>query len=444
MTYPRLMQRLYGVPLLITPDKAEVIETVFRAYVEGRSETLPAFVRRERPDVAALAGPVSRTQGGYLRTTDGVALIQIVGTLVQRSGGLDAESGLTSYERIAAKLGAAMDDPLTRAVLLEVDSPGGEGAGVFDLADTIRAARKRKPVYAVANEFAFSAAYALASAAEQVFAPRTGMVGSVGVIMLHVDQSAYDAKRGIVYTPIFAGKRKNDFSPHAPLSDAAATRAQDMVDRMYAVFTSTVASARNIDEQVVRDTEAGLLDINEATRLGMANGVATLDEVVAMLTDRIFNRTRISPAAGAATTPEGVSMSKDEGKAPAATAPANTVNADEAAQAQARSYEDGTAAGMKAERERQAKIRGSEHAKDRPKLAAHLADATDMSADAVIAILAESAKETQPANTLAARMPPNPNIGADVTTGADGDQAPRPLRSAQVIAMRDKQAGVVR
>ena len=92
---------------------------------------------------------------------------------------------------------------------------------MFDLADRIRAASQIKPVWAVVNDMAFSAAYALASAASRVFVSRTGGVGSIGVIAMHVDQSKKDEQDGIRYTAVFAGERKNDLNPHAPISSEA-------------------------------------------------------------------------------------------------------------------------------------------------------------------------------------------------------------------------------
>ena len=148
-------------------------------------------------------------------------MIPIHGTLVRRTVGLEAESGLTSYAAIAGQLEAALANPAATASCSTSTSPGGEAGGVFDLAERIRAAAKVKPVWAVANDLAFSAAYALASGASRLIVSRTGGVGSIGVIAMHVDQSMKDAQDGVRYTAVFAGERKNDLNPHAPISDAA-------------------------------------------------------------------------------------------------------------------------------------------------------------------------------------------------------------------------------
>ena len=118
---------------------------------------------------------------------DGIAVIEIAGTLVHRGAWIGQSSGMTSYEGIAAQLQAALADPGVRGIALDIDSFGGEVAGAFDLADRIRAARAQKPVHAFIAEHALSAGYVLASQADHIILPRTGAVGSIGVVALHTD-----------------------------------------------------------------------------------------------------------------------------------------------------------------------------------------------------------------------------------------------------------------
>ena len=99
---------------------------------------------------------------------DGIAVIEISGVLVHRGAWIGKSSGQTSYEGIAAQLAAAVANPMVRGIALVIDSFGGEVAGVFDLADAIRAARTSKPVWALVAEHAYSAGYALASQADQI------------------------------------------------------------------------------------------------------------------------------------------------------------------------------------------------------------------------------------------------------------------------------------
>jgi signal peptide peptidase SppA len=214
-------------------------------------------------------------QENDVRIESGVAVLPVTGTLVKRHHGLSAESGLTSYGDIADQFDRLMADPSVKAILLDVDSPGGEAGGVFDLADRIFAVRDKKPVWAIANDDALSAAYAIASAATKLYLTRTGSVGSIGVIAMHLDQSQADKEAGLKYTPVFAGAHKNDFSTHQPLSDPAKENIQQEVDRIYALFASSVARNRNMPEESVRATEARIVTGDEALRIGLADRIGT-------------------------------------------------------------------------------------------------------------------------------------------------------------------------
>jgi signal peptide peptidase SppA len=188
--------------------------------------------------------------------------------------------GLTSYGEIGALLEAALADPAVAGILLDLDSPGGEAGGVFELAQRVRAADAVKPVWAIAADSAFSAAYVLASAASRVYVTQTGGVGSIGVIALHVDQSARDAQQGYRYTAITAGEQKNDFSPHEPLDPAAHTRLQTEVDRLYGIFIDHVATMRKLEPRFVRSTQAGLYFGPEALTAGLADAQGSFDDAV--------------------------------------------------------------------------------------------------------------------------------------------------------------------
>ncbi|MHA7600068.1 S49 family peptidase [Alicycliphilus sp. T452] len=268
-----LAARLFGVPLAIHRPKLDVILSVLGA----------------RIGLADLAAPVGYTPAARAPGPPSgmVAVIPIHGTLVRRTSGIEAESGLTSYTGIAAQLDAALASPEVAAILLDIDSPGGESGGVFDLADRIRAASQVKPVWAVANDMAFSAAYALASAATRVFVARTGGVGSVGVIAMHVDQSVKDAQDGVRYTAVFAGERKNDLNPHEPISNEAHAVLKAEVDRIYDLFVETVARHRGLDADAVRATEAALFFGPDAVATGLADAVGSLDDALTQLTQSL-------------------------------------------------------------------------------------------------------------------------------------------------------------
>jgi signal peptide peptidase SppA len=213
----------------------------------------------------------------------GVAIIPIHGLLTKSASFFSLFLEMASYEDIGDAIGVALDDSDVNSILLDIDSPGGEVSGLFDLVDFIYASRNEKPIYAIDNDHAFSAAYAIASAASKIFVNRTSGVGSIGVIASHVDVSEMDKKAGIKYTTIFAGDRKNDLSPHEPLSDDATADLQKEVDRLYGMFVATVARNRGISEASVRSTEAGLFYGNDAVAIGLADGIANYDLVLDLL-----------------------------------------------------------------------------------------------------------------------------------------------------------------
>lgn len=267
MPLVHLASRIYGTPLLIARPKLEVILSVL-----GSRIGLPDF---------EAAIPVPAPHAPAAATAPGIAVIPVHGTLVRRALGVEAASGLTSYGDIAERLDQALSDPRVNGILLDIDSPGGEAGGVFELADRIRTASNIKPVWAHANDSAYSAAYAIAASATRLTLSRTAGVGSIGVIALHVDQSVKDAKDGVHYTAIYAGQHKNDFSPHAPLSPQATSALQTEVDRLHAIFVEHVARMRGIDPDAVRATEAGLLFAEDAVETGLADAVASFDQVIA-------------------------------------------------------------------------------------------------------------------------------------------------------------------
>ena len=275
----RLATRVFGTPLLIQPDKLEVILSAVgpRLVIDGLPIAVPELsAHTEGMDTEALAV-----------TPDGLAVIDISGSLVNRSSWLDAPSGLTSYANIREEFDLAMASPAIRGVLMRIDSNGGECAGCFDLADAIFAMRGAKPIWAVVDDAAFSAAYMLASAADKVFVSRTGGVGSIGVVATHVDASGWDEKAGLKYTILTAGAHKKDFNAHEPLSEGARSELQAEIDRLYRLFVETVARNRGMPAEAVRATEARLYFGEGAVAAGLADAVFPFDQTAAQMAANI-------------------------------------------------------------------------------------------------------------------------------------------------------------
>jgi len=278
MLLPHLASRLYGTPLLLARTKLDIILSVLGSRIDWRIQS-----------ELALPPPRASPSGQHMAAT-GIAVVPVYGSLVRRAIALDAASGLTSYGDIAAMLDAAAADPTVSGILLDIDSPGGEAGGVFELAQRIRAIDAIKPVWALACDSAFSAAYAIACAASRVFVTQTAGVGSIGVIAMHVDQSVRDAQEGYRFTAVSAGDFKNDLSPHEPIDKAALGRLQTEVDRLYGLFVDHVAVMRGMQAKTIRDTQAGLFFGPDAVRCGLADSLASADQVVSEFTSYLGAR----------------------------------------------------------------------------------------------------------------------------------------------------------
>lgn len=281
---PHMAARLFGAPLMIHRPKLEVILAVLGPRIGLAQSAVPAN------PITSRTAPTGAT---------GIAVLPIYGTLVRRTVGLEAESGMASYQELATMLDTAVADPNVAAILLDIDSAGGESGGVFDLADRVAAAAKRKPVWALANDMAFSAAYAIGSAASRFIVTRTGGVGSIGVIAMHADQSVKDAKDGVRYTTVFAGARKNDLNPHEPISDEAHAFLKNEVERVYGLFVETVARNRGVSADAVRATEASIYYGADAVAAGLADAVGTFDDVLAEFTESL-SQSLVLPMSAAA------------------------------------------------------------------------------------------------------------------------------------------------
>lgn len=269
LNLPHVASRVFGTPLMIARAKLEVILGVLGPRIAGGVI--------EPIDSAADPAPLTSI------TVERVAVITVIGTLVTRSGYLDAASGLSAYGDIAEAIATAMADPSVRGVILDIDSPGGEVGGLFDLVERVVAIKSAgtKPLWAVANESALSAAYAIASAADRVYVTRTGEVGSIGVVAVHVDESGADSKAGIAWTFVFAGDRKIDGNAHEPLSERARATIQADVDRLYADFCALVAANRGISSQAARATNAAIYRGELAVGAGLADRLGTVDLAIA-------------------------------------------------------------------------------------------------------------------------------------------------------------------
>jgi signal peptide peptidase SppA len=286
--YHRIAARLYNKPTLLAPDALTAASDFLLSRIDQRVDRVEISDTTTGKKVNQFVG-TSRTDDGVYhpyRVSNGVAIISILGELVNRSIGLaDADCGLVSYEFIQHQLASADKDAGVRAIVFDLDSPGGEASGCFSLADFIRDVRTRKPVVACPNSLAASGGYVIAAAASAIVIPRDSEVGSIGAWMLHFNLAAHFEQQGVKPTLLWKGARKVDGNPFGPLSPEAAARFDDDLDRIYSMFVASVAAGRrNLSEDAIRGTEAGMFFAEDALKLGLVDRVGSFADAMALAT----------------------------------------------------------------------------------------------------------------------------------------------------------------
>lgn len=248
------------------------------AYLAGRPLALAPASLEALLAMSPLSSPFEAEEPS---TESGTRVVTIGGPLLGRGNMLTRLFGLADYGSVVGQVEEAVADPEVLRVVLDLDSPGGEAAGMFSAAARIRELSQIKPIVAVVNPRAYSAAYALASAASEIVTPRAGGLGSVGVIAAHVDQSGANAKEGVRVTLVAHGDEKADLSPHAPLSERARAKLQSEVDELGGMFDELIAAHRGLAAEEVRGWQAGTFLGQAAVEAGLADRVGSLREVLA-------------------------------------------------------------------------------------------------------------------------------------------------------------------
>jgi signal peptide peptidase SppA len=272
--YSKVAEAVFGDCWDIVPSKLEAIAEIIDLRVAGgvlSAEDIDARTGKGRAKFGAVKGSVG--------------VLPVYGVIMQHAGMMNDISGGTSTDTLGAEFDQMMASTEIGAVVLDVDSPGGSVYGLEELSDKIYAARGTKPIIAVANSMAASAAYYIASAADEIVATPGGEVGSIGTVAIHTDVSAADEQEGIKRTILKQGKYKTDGNPYEPLSDDARGTLQASIDRYYNLFVNAVARNRGTTPlQVKRGYGEGkLVGAQEGLELGMVDRIGTLEEVVGRL-----------------------------------------------------------------------------------------------------------------------------------------------------------------
>ncbi len=369
---PHIAARVLNRPLLVTPEAAEVVLQVLQGRIAPE-----AAINRPAPDAVAFRGKYARNDGyGMSPAENGVAIIRIAGELVNRGSWIGSYSGMVSYEGLEAQLRDAENDDEIHSVMLDINSPGGEAGGMIALAQRVKQLCEKKRVVAFVNDLAASAAYGIASQASEIVGTPTMSVGSIGVVMLHIDRSGEMEANGWSPTLIYAGKHKVDGHPFGPLPKDVRARFQEEAGDLYDEFVALVAEGRDMDADAIRATEARVLTGKKAVEAGLADRIATVDEVLADLSRKAMSADH-QPSNGDFTMTE---------KTPQTTASVDVEGIKAAA------FAEGKKAGIAEANARVATVLGSEEAKGRMSLAVTLLS-TGISADEAKLALAASPKQ---------------------------------------------------
>ena len=275
-----LLAQFASTPWAIMPERYSACAAVLQRWASGERAAVDVMeqVEADRQARDARRAATGNSAGG------GISVIPVYGVLTQRGNMMDDVSGpgSTSTQMISSALRDALADETVSAILLDIDSPGGSVYGIQELGEEIYQARSKKPVTAIANSLAASAAYWLGSQASELYVTPGGEVGSIGVIASHSDWSKANEMAGVKVTYVTAGKYKSEMNPDEPLSDEAKAYEQDRVNEYYGAFTKAVARGRGVAIASVRDDmgQGRVLGADAAMAVKMVDGIMTFDQVV--------------------------------------------------------------------------------------------------------------------------------------------------------------------
>jgi signal peptide peptidase SppA len=276
--YPHLVRAIRAAPWLIDEDSFEWAAMLDVLEMRMAGERFSEDEIRARIDAAA--GSHGPRAGGT--RAGAVAVIPIYGVITPRANMMTSMSGGTTAEDVRGAFQAALADGDVTAIVLDVDSPGGNVEGIEETATVIREARGEKPIVAVANHVMASAAYYLGAQADEVVITPSGRAGSIGIVTAHTDVSAAQEKLGVKTTLISAGKFKTEGHGFAPLTDDDKAAIQRDVETYYGMFVRAVAKGRGVSADAVRSGfgEGRMLIGGAAVDAGLADRVDTFDNTI--------------------------------------------------------------------------------------------------------------------------------------------------------------------
>ncbi len=295
MNHQLLVAEYLATPWALMPERLSAVTAVIARW-SGDARASDEVMHSVAADRNARD---ARRQSSVSNSGGGIAVLPLYGIVTQRGNMVDDVSGpgTDSTQQFSNLLRAALQDETVSQILIDIDSPGGSVYGVAELADEIVSARDQKPVVAIANSLAASAAYWIGCSASEFYVTPGGEVGSIGVWQAHQDYSKAMDEAGVKTTLISAGKFKVEGNPYAPLDEEAQGFMQSRVDDYYAAFTKAVAKGRGVPISQVRDGmgQGRVLGADAALASSMVDGIATFEDVVKKM--RRDARAQIKPNA---------------------------------------------------------------------------------------------------------------------------------------------------
>ncbi|WP_429169479.1 S49 family peptidase [Aeromonas hydrophila] len=291
---PGIMTRLFNTPLMIRPTEAQIIITAVSEQM-GVGSLLDASSGK----VIDLSGQVEQNAASFSERgarsrsyalVDGIAVLPISGTLAHKWGGLQPSCGVTGYDGIQARMNQALADPEVRGILLDTDTGGGGVAGAFDCTDIIARANKIKPVWSLCYDMHCSAGQLLVSGAGRRLITQTGIAGSIGVVIAHMDVSEMLKQTGRKVTLIHAGSNKVDGNPYEALPERVRAKLQADVEATRLRFANTVSRHTGLSVDRILAQEAGTFEGQAAIEQGLADELVNGADAVAVMAERISHK----------------------------------------------------------------------------------------------------------------------------------------------------------
>ena len=203
---------------------------------------------------------------------NGVATIDVRGLLVPETGGDYRSWGVTGYANLADYIQQANDDYAVTSIVLDIDSGGGYVAGLDGITETIY--QSAKPIESFVSGDAYSAAYWLAASTIKITATKQSGLASIGVYVIHSEESKWLEERGEKLSIFRSGKWKAAFNWFMPLTADEKTRLQQGVDESANIFFNHVAAQRNVDAKTVASWEGDVFTAAKAKELGLIDEIA--------------------------------------------------------------------------------------------------------------------------------------------------------------------------